>query len=371
MFPLRQLAMTAILGCVVSTVSVDAQTQGRISDVSASTPRTHVVRAGDTLWDLARTYLGDPHRWQVLYRLNWGVVLNPHWLEPGMVLRLTAAEVPLAAAMTESDQAPTGATVTDLRVVGQAPLPETPAHPAASRPGPDASRLTREYARPTAVRAGDFLTSPFVVPIGGPPGAGRIERAIGETLGATTSRLRSVQFRDVVRIALPMGGAGAVGEQFLVIRMSDVLGPDAQVAVPVGVLTITAAAANGMADAELTRKFDDVTADLAVIPLETLAMPVGVLPTATQTGRETRVRWIAGNALVSVPGQYLVVEAGSADGLVPGDQLTVRDAANGDAELAVVQVTRVTPRGATAIVRTVRNGGVSVGARARVSAKMP
>ena len=172
MFPLRQLAMTAILGCVVSTVSVDAQTQGRISDVSASTPRTHVVRAGDTLWDLARTYLGDPHRWQVLYRLNWGVVPNPHWLEPGMVLRLTAAEVPLAAATTESDQAATDATVTDLRVVGQAPLPETPVNPAAPRPGPAAPRLTRESARPTAVRAGDFLTSPFVVPIGGPPGAG-------------------------------------------------------------------------------------------------------------------------------------------------------------------------------------------------------
>ena len=45
--------------------------------------------------------------------------------------------------------------------------------------------------------------------------------------------------------------------------------------------------------------------------------------------------------------------------------------ANGDLEIAVAQVTRVTDRGASAIVLQVRQGGVVVGMRAQVSAKMP
>lgn len=378
---LRYLAIATLLGSIVPAVPARAHAQGSAAlpptaSARVSKPRTYTVREGDTLWGLARTLLGDPHRWELLYRLNLGVVLNPRSIEPGMVLRLNDSE-PVASLATGATTTADGvaSAITDVRVVASGE-PETPSAGQSTIPAAAAQAALRparsqQADRATAVRAGDYLTAPFVTSIGGPQGAGKIDRALGSSFIATTPRLRSIQFRDLVRVALPAGAVGAIGDQLLVIRLAQVLGTDAQVAVPVGVLTVTVAAARGMVDAELTRKFEDVTIGQPVIVADPLASPVGVFPVSTASGRETRVRWISGASVLSAPGQYLIVGAGSNEGLVSGDQLSLRDVANAEVEVGVAQVTRVTTRGATAIVLHVRNGGVAIGGLARVSAKMP
>ena len=45
-------------------------------------PKEHVVRKGDTLWDLARSYLNDPFRWPMIYEANRRIVENPHRIFP-------------------------------------------------------------------------------------------------------------------------------------------------------------------------------------------------------------------------------------------------------------------------------------------------
>lgn len=47
----------------------------------------HVVRRGDTLWDLSAHYLSNPWSWPQLWSLN-PQVENPHWIYPGDQLRL-------------------------------------------------------------------------------------------------------------------------------------------------------------------------------------------------------------------------------------------------------------------------------------------
>ena len=52
---------------------------------------SHTVKKGDTLWDISRTYLGDPFLWPQIYKLNTDLVKDPHWIYPDQVLRLTGA----------------------------------------------------------------------------------------------------------------------------------------------------------------------------------------------------------------------------------------------------------------------------------------
>lgn len=54
----------------------------------AATTRQHTVRAGDTLWAIARTYLGNPERWQEIATANAAIVRNPNLIYPGQVLTI-------------------------------------------------------------------------------------------------------------------------------------------------------------------------------------------------------------------------------------------------------------------------------------------
>jgi nucleoid-associated protein YgaU len=51
-------------------------------------PRTYTIKAGDTLYRIARKYLGDGGRYMELLRLNQDILKNPILIEPGKVIRL-------------------------------------------------------------------------------------------------------------------------------------------------------------------------------------------------------------------------------------------------------------------------------------------
>ncbi len=53
----------------------------------AVAPEFHMVRQGDTLWDISDKYFGNPWTWPELWSLN-PQVENPHWIYPGDQLRM-------------------------------------------------------------------------------------------------------------------------------------------------------------------------------------------------------------------------------------------------------------------------------------------
>ena len=51
------------------------------------TPELHVVRKGDTLWDICFYYFNDPWQWPKVWSFN-PQITNPHWIYPGDLVRL-------------------------------------------------------------------------------------------------------------------------------------------------------------------------------------------------------------------------------------------------------------------------------------------
>lgn len=93
---------------------------GRVE--SGQIPEVHVVRKGDTLWEIAAYYFRNPWAWPKLWALNPSIT-NPHWIYPGDLVRLFNPSAPVqvavpAAATPERPRAPVRTNGVFLRQTG-------------------------------------------------------------------------------------------------------------------------------------------------------------------------------------------------------------------------------------------------------------
>ncbi len=66
---------------------------------SSGNPGTHLVRRGDTLWDICDHYFRNPYQWPRIWAFN-PQIQNPHWIFPGDQVRLRGASTQIAAVDT-------------------------------------------------------------------------------------------------------------------------------------------------------------------------------------------------------------------------------------------------------------------------------
>ena len=356
------LLASAFLG---AALSVQAQVPAQQPAQQAAAPVTHTVVRGETLWDLARQYLGDSYLWPEIYRLNTDVIKDPHWIYPGEVLKLpggTAGE-PAMAAGPAAPYDPGASTVFRSRAQDQ------------RRARQSAELMKSRYA----VRKGEYLAAPFVWTVGGPVGAGRVLKTAASQIVVPTLEQRIYQSQEAVYIRLPWGASRANGERFMTYELGPILEGQGQVIIPTGIIEMQADPAAGDGRAVINQRFRQVLEAQGVIPIDSLMPRIDQHPTAVAFGAQTKLTWVIDTPVLLQIGQYVILTASSRDGVVPGDQVTLM-AGMGKGEqgeqhtpedAGVVQVLRVTPYGSSAILLNRSQAAITIGMDGRITAKMP
>jgi LysM repeat protein len=362
---------------IALVVALAAPASSAFAQAPVERPATHTVKKGDTLWDLAHTYLGDAFQWPQIYRLNTDIIKDPHWIYPGQVFKLPGGSMGTAEVVRPA--APTAPAAPETPVSRTSrPSSMTVFNPAYNSTGTRTRVQALTGAPHTAVRAGDFEAAPFMWSVGGPVDGGTLD-ATDEPAGLTmTHRLRPIQFAEAVYATMPAGVTASVGQVLLVYRMGDVVPGQGQVVIPTGELKVTRIMDGRRVRADVVKKFEDIYLGNGVVVLDRLSMPFNVFPTRVEFGIATQIAWLYNDPKLAGPGGALILSAKASDGLVSGDQVTMRrprtNVAPGelpDEDIAVAQITRVTPWGASAVILSIGDAGMKPGVRAQVTAKMP
>lgn len=84
-------------GCAAAAMTAAGAGQADAQLIHAQPTSTdyHVVKDGDTMWDISGTYYGDTFEWPRLWSYNPHIT-NPHWVYPGDILYLKRIDVPQA-----------------------------------------------------------------------------------------------------------------------------------------------------------------------------------------------------------------------------------------------------------------------------------
>ena len=355
----------------------------------------HTVKSGDTLWDLARTYLGDPFRWPQIYRLNTGVVADPHWIYPGAVLSLVVVSGQPAAPRTETPPpaAEPGAPVAEP---GAPMAPPTPAPAIASvqdpRGGDDGMDLFRRRrvanvsnafaayreVKYHPLRAGEFHSAGFLTEGEAFPFGLLLGPVTPEQIESARSRA-AVQIYTAVGVSAASGGSYATGDTLLIVERQEGPVGYGEIIVPTGLLRVTSQN-GGQVVGDVVAVYGPIREGQAVMPAEKFRDPGAVAFQAVRGGLEGRILASRDGRELRHPQEIMFLNIGRSNGVSPGDLFEVRrvagpqDKSLADARdelMATVQVIHVRERTATVKVLTVVSPDIKPGARVVQVAKLP
>jgi len=383
--------LVVLLGALFIPAGVSAQ---------VARPETHTVRPGDTLWDLASQYLGDPFLWPEIYRLNTAVVEDPHWIYPGEVLRL-AAGAEVAAVPGPDTPPPADQAAPDQEAAAEeAPAPDlaepqvgdlvdagadrrddvdlTPLVGDRTRSlqqGPSLELALRRAYRP--FRRSEFYSSGFLTEDQALP--------FGRVLGTVTplqieeiTNQSTAQRFDRVAIVPPAGGKYQVGDTLLAVIVEREIDGHGRVVVPTGLLRVVDVSRPENL-AEVIASYSTVRDRQRVLPAEKFTPPGNVRPVPISDGVRGTVLAHRDRQPLTGPQDVLFLDKGRKDGVALGDMFELRQAPRARPEaatvvnevMATVQVVHVGEHTATARVVSVVQPDVRAGTEARQIAKLP
>jgi hypothetical protein len=365
--PVR-LVLPAVLLVVGASA---AAAQQPATAVPQEQQREHVVRRGDTLWDLARAYLQNPFLWRVIYEANRDVVEDPHWIYPleRLVIpphvRQQVATQPQGQPLAVAE--PIGTPHSADEDLAYLPIME-PAEPEEEQQ-PTVLR-TVETRRPV-VTPHEYLSAPWV-------SASPTAETTGHIAEKTDPAARGGRMVPTLmpqeRVHVVMTAATpAPGDSLLVVRVGSRLGQLGSIVQPTALLRVEAVTGSVVTGRVLTQYSDARVGDL-VMPLPTVPeLPFGVAAATTQSVAGQLLRFVDRGNLYGMT-DLAFLSVGRAQGIGIGDELSVYVPA-GDVspavQVAVVRVVRADDGTSTARVVNASSTALREGLPVSLLRKMP
>lgn len=334
---------------VIAAAALFAAAPLSAQDEPAQQGQVHVVRPGETLWDIARACLSDPFLWPEIFRLNTATVEDPALIYPRERLVLPAC-------------------------AGQ--VAEGPAFLGPERQGPQGPSVRiGELAPRPAVLQGDFYRAAFVARPAEVPLVGRLEAPEFESVASVTIPPQ-INLYDRLFVRVDPARV-AVGDRLHLLREDREIRRVGRVYRPTGVVTV--AAMNGStATVVLVGMFDQVRYGDAAVPVE--AFPIRTLEQPRPVSADLQGRVLAFQDATPMPRteSILFLDIGRRAGVGVGDEFEAYDppeerrwGTRPEVAVARMQVVKVTEGTASVRVTHLDQPRIAVGLPVRRVARMP
>jgi LysM repeat protein len=377
--PAASAVLAGILGACVLVLAAGAGS----SVVAQETQQSHVVKKGDTLWDLAGHYLSDPFQWPAIFQLNRSLIRDPHWIYPGQEFQIPPASQdntrvavrtsPAPARVAEPGAAP-ASTPAAVQPASDQERAAAFAGPSIFDHSPEASVVVstlsmEEAAPPALVSPSDFYRASFVTEPSSVAASATTARVIAENpLGLELPT--SVRPHD--RIVMGLNGLSvSEGELLQAIRPDRGHGLSLRQYVSMGLVRVTAVEGDS-ARGVVETVFGDYQVGDLLIPAGSFADP-GTSVNPVQGGMVVHLFGFETEQPLLSTEDVVFLDHGAVEGVRTGDEFavfsqTARDPSSTPlaSRLSVVRVVRTMPHTATARVIGTRDVGSAPDAPARL-----
>jgi hypothetical protein len=371
----KPLSLAIVLACGATTIPASLTAQ-EPQQQQQPAQREHVVRRGDTLWDIARAYFSNPFLWPKIYEANRQVVENPHWIYPEERLVIPGSVQPV---VTDIDKPM--AVVPTITQNGQEAGRTRFFRPIEAPPAQDTTRptvLETPDQAPYVVPPREYHSTPFLADSSDLGVLGRVIR-LGDPATENDRLPASVRPFDRLYVGRLQGAPSTPGDTVVMVRLGRRIGDAGRIIEPLALLRVDSVTPTVLVTRVVQQFADGRVGDL-VMQREVTPPEVRGVATTVSGGAEGQLI-----AFVDVEPIYATtdrgfVNLGQAHGIALGDELIAylpeRGIAKDRAErlpptvAGTLRVVKVRGNTATVRVISVENTTLNSGLPVRVVRKV-
>ena len=319
--------------------------------------RSYTVVRGETLWELAARFCGDPFRWPEIFQANRNQIANPDQISPDQVLTISCAPAEVRAV--------------EIVVLEPEPEPEPepPFNERAVRtvfhPTPPGSVL--ELDRPDVLalsRDASWSASWLLLGTDAPWTAGRIVDLLSGELSRTAMLYQRVRVESEAQPAL--------GDVFQIFRTERVIEGLGTVLSPTGMISVTSVGDHGF-EGVVLKSYDRVVEGDLVVPAPEFDLEPGDAARAVSSDATARILAFGLMHEIQQIGDIALLDRGSSDGVSLGDEyVLVMGVKEGWAGQVAgrLQIVRVTEETSSARLVQIQQPSFRTGLQVRLDRKM-